>query len=67
MAWEKEIIGYKIVKFSKQDVIPIGAIYIRTYEEFVRMYGWASNPKPYYQPLYEYQVPIYKKKNIKRK
>lgn len=67
MAWENVIVGYEIKVFEKGETIPSGAKFIRHYDVFIRMAGWVSNPYPYYEPRYEYQVPIYKKKNIKRK
>lgn len=66
MAWENVIIGYKIQDFKKDDVIPTDAIFIRSFEHFIRMVGWVSHPHPHYETIYQYQVPIYKKKNEKR-
>lgn len=66
MSWENVIVGYKIQDFKKEDIIPEKAVFIRSVDRFVRMIGWISNPYPYYETIYQYQVPIYKKKNIKR-
>lgn len=67
MAWENKIVGYEIKHFKKDEPIPADAKFLTTSEVFVRMYGMASNPKARYETIYHYQVPVYKKVNVKRK
>lgn len=61
-----DFIGYKIVSFSKEDIIPIDAIFIQSRKVFYRYAGWASNLKPVYETIFDYQVPIYKKVRTKK-
>lgn len=65
MGWQNIIVGYEIKGFSKEDIIPVDAKFLYTKERFVRMVGRAVAPHPYYETVLFYQVPIYKKKNIK--
>lgn len=67
MAWENVITGYKIEKYKVKDNIPADAIYLYKEQQFVGMYGWAHNLQPHYETVLFYQIPVYKKVNIKRK
>lgn len=67
MAWENVIIGYRVIEFELSDIIPLDARFLYQRQEFVRMYGFVSNPKPLYKTILFYEVPVYKKKNVKRK
>ena len=59
MAWEKVITGYKIKFFKEDSTIPTDAIFLDSkvmtyFNQFATEY-------------FRFLVPIYKKKNIKRK
>lgn len=65
MAWETVIIGYSLKDFTSSDIIPIGAIYVKSRQ---RASIWSADTGHVYkyETIYTYQVPVYKKKNIKR-
>lgn len=65
MAWENVIIGYKITRFLRDEIIPLDAIFIRTFEHQTGVAGPTYNLHPVYETIYEYHIPVYKKKNIK--
>lgn len=67
MAWQNVLIGYKVVDLDKDAIIPIGSTYISTlYEK--RLIGWVSKLHTVeFVVGYRYQIPIYKKKNVKTK
>lgn len=66
MAWENVIVGYEIKVFESKSVIPIGSSFLRHERKPV---WWTSNfgDVCHWIDNYYYQVPIYKKMNIKRK
>lgn len=66
MGWENVIIGYAIVRFSRDEIIPVDAIFVRTFQSQTGVAGPVSNPYPVFKTIYEYQIPVYKKKNIKK-
>jgi hypothetical protein len=66
MAWQNTVVGYKIVELTSNDVIPVGATFLTTTQRYAGHFGWASNMRAHYETIYHYQVPVYKKKNIKR-
>lgn len=65
MGWENVIVGYEIRDFQKGDIIPADAVFIKTRDVYAGHVGWISNLRASYRTVYEYQVPIYKKRNIK--
>lgn len=65
MAGKNVIVECRLQRFGEKDTIPADAKYVSSGKEFVRMVGWASNPYPYYENYFIYQVPIYKKRNMK--
>ena len=62
MSWENVIIGYKLKDFSKEDIIPVDALFISAGTSSTRICGTT-----YSNVYYTYQIPIYKKKNVKKK
>jgi hypothetical protein len=62
MAWENVITGYQLKRFEGKDIIPVDAKFVTVQRGSVSLGGFAH---PYIH--YVYQVPIYEKKNIKRK
>lgn len=62
MAWENVIIGYRIEEFDTHEIIPKDAIFLC---HTVKSGTWGHSP--YTKLILIYQIPIYKKKNIKRK
>ncbi len=46
----------KIIKLTSKDQIPDGAKFLYAKEEFLGMFGWISNLKPYYQTVFYYEV-----------
>jgi hypothetical protein len=66
MAWKNVIVGYKIITLKQEDAIPADAQFLTTSKEAGGVHGYVSNPRVWYYTLYHYQVPVYKKKNIKK-
>jgi len=61
MAWENQIIGYKIRRFERSDVIPVDAKFIM--KESGQNYLCGSY---YSYEYFLYQIPIYKKVRTKK-
>ncbi len=61
MAWENQIIGYKIHHYEKEDIIPPDAIFLLKETKSV----YFSMMRHYYD-VYIYQLPIYKKIRTKK-
>jgi hypothetical protein len=62
MAWENVIVGYKLKKFTGKDIIPPDAKFVEREKGSTYICG-SYYPYEYFI----YQVPVYQKKNIKRK
>jgi len=52
----------KIVAFRRGDTIPDGARFVWATNEFAGMHGFASNLKPFYEPIFYYEVEFTEKK-----
>lgn len=48
----------KIIKLKATDEVPTGAKFLHSKEEFIRMVGFISNLRPYYETIFYYEVKI---------
>lgn len=65
MAWENIVYGYKIMAFGRDGTVPIGSIFMCSERVTIEQPSMVS--RGYYETAYYFQVPVYKKKNIKKK
>jgi hypothetical protein len=62
MAWENQIVGYKIQHYEKESIIPPDAVFLMKETKSV-----CFSLQRHYYDVYIYQIPIYKKVRTKKK
>lgn len=62
MAWENVIVGWKHVVFNPDQIVPVDAQFVHFKEISINEYGIKDT-----QYYFIYRIPIYKKKNVRRK